>query len=176
MTWTQCRTLVCASLLATSSGLAVAAKTEAPQAAATPASRAAAASPELVGALSKEIGATPDQAAGAAGALFHVAQSRLKAPDFSQVASAVPGMTSLLKAAPSAGGSSGGAASALPSGASSALSQMAGSAGGLASAMSAFTKLGLKPELVAKAIPVLTTFVTKSGGAGVGNLLAGVLK
>ena len=56
------------------------------------------------------------------------------------------------------------------------LSQVAGAAGGLAAAASAFTKLGLKPELVSKAIPILTSFVTKSGGANVGSLLAGVLK
>jgi len=29
---------------------------------------------------------------------------------------------------------------------------------------------------VAKAVPILTSFVTKSGGANVGGLLAGVLK
>ena len=45
-----------------------------------------------------------------------------------------------------------------------------------AAATSAFSKLGLKPELVSKAIPVLTSFVTKSGGASVGSLLAGALK
>ena len=125
---------------------------------------AAKGSPELVGALSKEIGSTPEQAAGAAGALFGLAMSRLKPDDFSKVSSAVPGMDLLLKAAPALGGAAGGLAS------------MAGSAAGLASAASAFSKLGLKPELVAKAIPVLTSFVTKSGGASVGSLLAGVLK
>lgn len=128
------------------------------------ASVAAKASPELVGELSKEIGATPEQAAGAAGALFGVAKSRLKPEEFSQVSAAVPGMDSLLKAAPAMGGAAGG------------LSQLAGSAGGLASAASAFSKLGLKPDMVAKAIPVLTSFVSKSGGAGVGSLLAGALK
>jgi hypothetical protein len=66
-------------------------------------------------------------------------------------------MDSLLKAAPAAGGALG---------SSGGLSQLAGSAGGLASAASAFSKLGLKPDLVAKAVPVLTSFVTKSGGAG----------
>ena len=60
------------------------------------------ASPELVGALSKEIGSTPEQAAGAAEALFGVAKSRLKADEFSQVAKAVPGMSALLAAAPAA--------------------------------------------------------------------------
>src|SRR4029453_16761909 len=72
------------------------------QAPATAAS-AANASPELVGALSKELGATPDQAAGAAGSLFGIAKSRLKPEEFSKVAAAVPGMDSLLKAAPTAG-------------------------------------------------------------------------
>src|SRR5262245_7667997 len=48
------------------------------------------ASPALVGALSKEMSSTPEQAAGAAGALFGVAKSRLNADQFSQVAAAVP--------------------------------------------------------------------------------------
>ena len=125
------------------------------------------ASPDLVNALSKEMGSTPEQAAGAAGALFGVAKSRLKADEFSQVSQAVPGMDSLLKAAPAVGGAVG---------TSGALSQIAGSAGGLATAASAFSKLGLKPDMVAKAVPVLTSFVSKSGGAGVGSLLAGALK
>jgi hypothetical protein len=128
---------------------------------------AAKASPELVGELSKEPGSTPEQAAGAAGTLFGVAKSRMKPEEFSQVADAVPGMESLLKAAPAG-----------PSevGTTGALSKMAGSAGGLASAASAFSKLGLKPEMVSKAVPVLTQFVTKTGGASVGSLLSGALK
>ena len=134
----------------------------------TDAALAAKASPELVGALSKELGSTPEQAAGAAGALFGVAKSRLKPEEFSQVSNAVPGMSALLKAAP--------AAAIGTSGAAGALSKAAGSASGLAAAASAFTKLGLKPEMVAQAVPVVTQFVTKSGGANVGNLLAGVLK
>ena len=46
----------------------------------------------------------------------------------------------------------------------------------MATAARTFSKLVLKPELVAKAVPVLMSFVTKSGGAGGGNLLAGALK
>ena len=122
---------------------------------------AAKASPDLVGALSKELGSSPGQAAGAAGSLFGLAKSRLKPEEFGQISKAVPGMDALLGAAPGLGavGTSG-------------LGQVAG----LASAASAFSKLGLKPELVAKAIPVLTQFVGKSGGAQVAGLLAGVLK
>ena len=133
----------------------------------TAATAAAKASPALVSALSKEMGATPEQSAGAAGALFGVAKSRLKADEFSQVAGAVPGMDSLLKAAPAAGGGLGG----VPG-----VSQLGGSAGSMAAVAQAFSKLGLKPEMVSKAIPVLTSFVTKSGGANVGSLLAGALK
>jgi Protein of unknown function VcgC/VcgE (DUF2780) len=122
-------------------------------------------SPELVGALSKELESTPEQAAGAAGALFGLAKTKLKPEEFTQVANAVPGMASLLKAAPAAAavGTAG-------------VANMAGAASGLASMGSAFTKLGLKPDMVAKAVPVLTNFVTKSGGDAVGNLLAGALK
>src|SRR5688500_1024200 len=60
------------------------------------AAAAAKASPALVEALGKEIGASPEQAAGAAGALFGLAKSRLKPEEFSQVATAVPGMDALL--------------------------------------------------------------------------------
>lgn len=160
--------IVCAvAFIAASTNPAVLQAQEKAPAATEEAAAAVKASPDLVNALAKEIGATPEQAAGAAGALFGVAKSRLKADEFTQVSKAVPGMDSLLKAAPmvsSAVGTSG------------ALGQLAGSAGGLATAASAFSKLGLKPEMVAKAVPVLTSFVSKSGGAGVGSLLAGVLK
>ncbi len=132
------------------------------------ATAAAQGSPELVGALSKEIGSTPEQAAGAAGALFGLAKSRLKADDFSKLSKAVPGMDLLLKAAPSVGGASGGQTGAL--------SQLAGSVGGIPQVARAFSKLGLKPEMVPAAASVLTSFVTKSGGAGLGSLLGGALK
>jgi uncharacterized protein VcgC/VcgE DUF2780 len=135
------------------------------QAAQSTATAAAKASPELVSALSKEIGASPEQAAGAAGALFGVAKSKLSPAEFSQVSSAVPGMDLLLKAAPTGGGTGAGG-----------LGQLGGAAAAIPGAASAFTKLGLSPELAAKAIPVITDFVTKSGGANVGKLLAGALK
>ena len=117
------------------------------------------ANPELVGNLAKELGATPQQAEGAAGALFDVAKSRLSPGDWGKVSGAVPGMDGLLKAAPALGAAS-----------------MLSKAGGLGNATAAFQKLGLKPEMVMKAVPILTQYVTKSGGAGVGALLAGVLK
>ena len=130
---------------------------------------AAQASPELVGALSKQIGGTPEQAAGAAGALFGLAKSRLKADDFSKISKAVPGMDLLLKAAPSS-------AAAPAGGPADALTQLAGTVGGIPQVARAFSKLGLKPEMVPAAAAVLTSFVTKSGGASLGSLLGGALK
>ena len=172
MTYRRSLGIVCSALLALSIGEGIAAQAgDAKAKAKDEAAAAAKASPELVKALSEEIGATPEQAAGAAGTLFAVAKSRLKADEFSQVAKAVPGMNSLLAVAPALGGAAGGVGGAL--------GQVAGTAGsvqGLASAATAFSKLGLKPDMVGKAVPVLTSFVSKSGGADVGRLLAGVLK
>ena len=114
---------------------------------------AAKASPDLVAALQKEMtGATPEQAAGAAGAMFGLAKSKLKPAEFSQLSAAVPGMDALLKAAPGGGAKS--------------LSGMAG----------AFSKIGLKPEMVKAAAPFLTQYVSKLAGPQVGGLLASVLK
>jgi len=117
------------------------------------------ASPDLVNGLAKEIGASPGQAAIGAGALLGLAKTRLKPEDFTKVASAVPGIDALLKAVPT-GGTGGDASQML----------------GLGPAAAAVTKLGLKPDAITKAVPALISYVTKSGGANVGGLLAGVLK
>jgi hypothetical protein len=101
-------------------------------------------------------GANPTQTAGAAGSMFGLAKSRLSSGDFDKVSKAVPGMDGLLKAAPPV------------------TDKVAPT--GLDSLTSSFTKLGLKPDMVSKAIPVVIEYVTKSGGADVGKLLAGVLK
>jgi hypothetical protein len=148
----------------------------APVAAQTPGALAdqvkASANPELIGSLTKELGLTVPQASGAAGALFGLAKTRLKPEEFTKVSGAVPGMTSLLAAAPAVAGTSG-------SGAAGALSKVAGGAsalGGLATVAPAFEKLGLKPDVAMKAVPIITSYVTKSGGKDVGSLLAGALK
>jgi hypothetical protein len=151
---------LCLTVVAIVFGVAVSASAQ-------PAAAPATASPELVGALAKELGSTPQQAEGAAGALFGLAKSKLSPGDWSQVAGAVPGMDGLLKAAPAAAASGASGAGALAG---------AAGVGGLSSVAGAFTKLGLKPEMAMKAVPVLTNFVSKSGGPAVGQLLAGALK
>lgn len=174
MTMRQLQSLACVACVAFSMTSAAAQTT-------TPNGPADAANPELVGQLATELGATPAQAAGAAGALFGIAKRHLPEGDWSKVSAAVPGMDQLLAAAPlldavaGGGGGSGGAVAA----AASALGAAGGGAGGvsnLLAAAGAFQKLGLDPALVGKAVPVLSRYVTKTGGSGVGNLLAGVLK
>jgi hypothetical protein len=130
------------------------------------------ANPELVGALAKEMGATVPQASGAAGALLGLAKTKLKPEEFTKVAGAIPGIDSLLAAAPAVAGTTG-------SDAAGALAKATGGAsalGGLAAVAPAFDKLGLKPEMAMKAVPILTSYVTKTGGKDVAALLAGALK
>jgi len=122
-------------------------------------------SAELITPLATELSASPKVAEGAAGSLFALAKTRLSPADFGKIAGAVPGMDQMLAAAPKATSSAVAAASAL-----------GGQATGLASAASAFSALGLKPELVSKAIPILTQYVGKMGGPALASLLGGVLK
>jgi len=130
------------------------------------------ANPELVGALAKELQVTPQQAEGAAGALFDVAKKKLPSSDWTKVSEAVPGIDGLLKAAPEVAAASGGS----QGGIGGAVGGAVGTAGAMSSAAAAFSKLGLKPELVSKAVPILTKYVAKTGGADVASLLAGALK
>ena len=114
------------------------------------------ANPELLADFGKELQLAPSQAEGAAGALFNAARPKLSAGDWAKVSKSVPGMDTMLKAAPSAG--------------------PLGAVGGLAGAMAAFQKLGIKPDLAAKAVPLLLKYVGKTGGTDVASLLAGALK
>jgi hypothetical protein len=125
------------------------------------------ASPELVNELTNGLSVTPQQATGGAGTLFGLAKSRLSPADFSKIAAVVPGMSNFLKAAPSTGGGSEipGLSGALP-----------GNMGAMASAATAFQKLGLSPDMVGKFAPILTSFVQAKGGANVASLLSGALK
>ena len=127
------------------------------------------ASPELVGQLVNDLGITPAQAEGAAGALFGLAKTRLTAEEFGKVATAVPNMDGLLKAAPAA-------ADAKSTGVDALLGKAATSAGGAVAAASTLSTLGLKPETIAKAAPSLIKAVQAKGGEEVGKLLAGALK
>jgi hypothetical protein len=132
------------------------------------------ANPELIGQLAKQLGASHQQAMGAAGALFGLARTKLQAAEFSRISAVVPGMSQMLDAAPKA------APPATPTGttglAQAGAAALGGPAGGLASVAGAFNKLGLKPEQVAAAASVVTSYVSKVGGPALGNLFSGALK
>jgi hypothetical protein len=142
-------------------------------------STAAKASPELVEGLAKELGSTPEQAAGAAGVLFGIAKSFLKPEDFAAVAKAVPGMDALLAAVP-AGTTGGRPASTFTAGFASASPSTPGltaaTTDGMTSAVAGFSKLGIKPDMIAKAIPFLSGYLKKYGGGDMGALLGGLFK
>jgi len=126
------------------------------------------ASPELVGQVVSELGVTPKQAQAAAGSVFGLSKTKLSEADFAKIAGVVPGMDGLLKAA--------------PTGKQSALDVIAGQAGAgsglgsVAGIASSLSKLGLKPEQIAKLAPTLVKAVQSKGGAEVASLLAGALK
>ena len=123
--------------------------------------------PELIGNLTKGLKVTPEQAAGGAGAIFGLAKSKLNPEDFARVASSVPGMDGLLKAAPAAKGGS-----VLDS-----LGSMApGGAGGLASLAGSFKSLGLSPAMASKFVPVIQKYIESKGGSSVAALFGGALK
>jgi len=125
--------------------------------------------PELLGKLTQQLGVTPAQATGGAGALFGFAKTKLSPADFSKVAAAVPGMSGFLKAAPAAGTGGSSAMGSLGS-------MVPGKAGGIASLAGSFNSLGMSPSMVTKFAPVLENYVGAKGGASTASLLSGVLK
>ena len=121
----------------------------------------------LVTQLSKGLSITRPQARGGAGSLFALAKSRLSSDEFGKISSAVPGMSTLLKAAPSSGQSS--ELSALDG-------SVPGNMGRMAEVAGAFHKLGLSPEMAGKFVPIMSKFVETRGGSSTASLLEKALK
>jgi hypothetical protein len=114
------------------------------------------ASSSLPATLTKQLGVTEGQAAGGTGAILAFAQQRLAAGDFDMIAKAIPGSDKYL-----------GVAKQLLGGAN--ISDKAG-------LQSAFSKLGMTPDMVSKFAPIVTDYVGKAGGEQARGLLAAVLK
>jgi len=125
---------------------------------------------ELLQILTSQLGVTASQAEGGAGLLFKLAKENLSSDDFGKIANAVPGVESLLSAAPDSGGMSsiiGGLASSF--GDSSQFGNLASLAGG-------FKNLNMDSELVAQFIPIILSFVQSKGGDVAKGLLEKALK
>ncbi len=129
---------------------------------------------ELIQQLTSSLGIGETEAKGGAGLIFNMAKDKLGAGDFASISNVVPGMDSLLGAAPADGGSSGGGLGGMLGGAASALG--IGGIGDLAKLTGGFEKLGLDAGMVQSFLPVILDFVGEKGGDSVKGLLSGVLK
>ncbi|MCG7899883.1 MAG: DUF2780 domain-containing protein [Candidatus Thiodiazotropha lotti] len=126
---------------------------------------------ELVQQLISGAGVSQEQAEGGAGLLFGLVKDQLSSGDFSQVTNAVPGIESLIDAAPSEdsgglGGLLGGVASAIGG------EQL----GNMASLASGFSKLDLDAGMIGKFVPIVLSFLQSQGGDGLSDLVAKVLQ
>jgi hypothetical protein len=126
---------------------------------------------ELVDQLVKNLGVSEEAAKGGSGLIFNMAKEKLGAGDFGKVASALPGITDLMKSAPESGGVLGGIGK-LASGFGGGVGQL----GNLASLAGGFSKLGLDSGMIGKFIPIILSFAQSKGGDVVKSLLQKALK
>lgn len=125
---------------------------------------------DLVKILTDQLGVTGEQASGGAGAIFNYAKSKLSADDFATVTKALPGIDSLIAAAPETGSSS-----KLLGGIKSLAGSQAGSAEAMSSLSGSFSKLGMSSDMVGKFIPIVLDYAKTNGGTAVMNILKGAL-
>lgn len=124
-------------------------------------------SSELISALTSQLGVTGHQASGGAGLLMKLAQERLSAGEFQQVAAAIPGLDGLLSAAPTTGG--GGVMGMLGK-------AVGGNTGDIARLAGGFSKLGLDPGMIQRFIPVIMGYIQQHGGDAAAGLLQKAMK
>lgn len=133
----------------------------------------------LVGALTSQLGVNQQQAEGGAGALFGLAKQRMAPDQFGQVEQSVPGIGSLISAAPALGGgqSSGGGLGGMAGGALGSLGGggATGGLGALAPLAGSFSQLGLSPDMAGKFLPVILQYLNGNGAGSAAGLLKGAL-
>jgi hypothetical protein len=113
-------------------------------------------SSSVVDTLTGQLGVTPQQATGGVGSMLNYAKGQLSPSDFSAVTSALPGAESYMKLASDYLG--GGAIT---------------SASGLGSA---FSRMGMSPDMVGKFAPVVADYAGKYGSSAARNVLMGLFK
>jgi hypothetical protein len=119
---------------------------------------------ELIDNLTKSLGISGAQAEGGAAVLLKAAKDKLGAAEFDSQLGSLPGLSDLLKKAPSAGGGLGGLLRGLAG-------AMGGNAALISTIVGGFGKLGLKAEDAKKFVPIIMGFLrTKVGPDVVSNL------
>jgi hypothetical protein len=122
---------------------------------------------KLIGSLTDLLGVNKEQATGGAGAVFREAKNNMSTGDYSQLLNAIPGIDSLIQAAPQVSGLAGKATSLF--GGSS------GSVQGLSALTDSFAKLGLSPDMVNKYVDVILDFVRSEAGQQTMSMLKSAL-
>lgn len=113
----------------------------------------------LAPALTESLGVSSEQASGGLGALFGLAKDNLSSGDFSTLSKSVPGMDSLLSAAPEVAGASDGLGG-LMSGAGKYGKAMTGAK----EVYEQFSALGLDPAQVGQYMNITTSYLQSEGG------------
>ena len=111
---------------------------------------------KLIGSLIDLLGVSGEQATGGAGAVFREAKKNMNPGDYSKLLNAIPGIDSLIQAAPQVSGLAGKA--------SSLFGGTSGSVQGLSALTDSFAKLGLSPDMVNQYMDVILDFVQSEAG------------
>lgn len=120
----------------------------------------------LIPTLTQQLGVTETQAQGGMGSLLGMAKQSLSSGEFEQLGAGVPGVETLLTAAPAL---SGGKASGL-GGMLSGAGGLASSIGGMAQLTEQFEALGLSPDMIAQFANIAVQYFSQ-GGNSTGALL-----
>ncbi|CAB1275577.1 DUF2780 domain-containing protein [Candidatus Nitrosacidococcus tergens] len=123
----------------------------------------------LVNALTNQLNISPQQAQGGSGAIFRAAQGNMKPQDFQNLSQAVPGIDSMIAAAPIAKLGSG------TEGKLTALMGKSNSLENMALLSESFKQLNLSPEMIKQFMPIVTDYVKTNGGQTAMNLLKSAL-
>jgi hypothetical protein len=107
--------------------------------------------------LTNQLGVTSNQAMGGTGSILSLAKERLSGMDFNALTKAIPGSDTFMKTAKDLGA-------------------VTGPVGDQAGLTSAFSRLGMGPDMVPKFTGTLSDFVGKAGGEPARNLLAAAVK
>jgi Protein of unknown function VcgC/VcgE (DUF2780) len=108
----------------------------------------------LTNTLTSQLGVSSQQASAGVGSMLNYAQGRLSPEQWSTVSKSLPGADTYLKSAGDALG--------------------AGKITSAAGLDSAFTKLGMSPDMVKKFAPIVSDYAGKYGSAAAKSLLTGV--
>ena len=112
--------------------------------------------PDLTGLLTKQLGVSESQATGGVGSMLQLAQEKLSAGEFDSITKVIPSSQKYLDAAKKLLGG--------------------GKVGDASGLQSAFSKLGMSPDMVNKFKPIVTNYVGELGGPQAKSLLEGALK